>query len=144
MLPAEAGNLSRKEKLALPKARKGIGVACNLTAAEMEKPDNNLNVAGVDPAALRTVGDMAERMDEIIADVEVALETLKQGNLIRDAEAFTMLRKVNDQVKAQAPYEPAIATRFTAVTEYFSSARPPPDLIRCHSDRSNTSSPRSR
>ncbi len=127
-LPADAGHLSPADKRKLPKARKGIGLACSLAAAELEKSDGTFSVPNVDPAALRAAGILAEKMDEIIEDVEVSLETLCQANLIDDADAFNMLRKVNDQVKSQSKFDPSIATRFTAVTEYFaSSGRPSGD-----------------
>jgi hypothetical protein len=99
-----------------------------MAAAELEKSDNKLAVPGVDAESLRKAGNLADKMDEFIEDVEVSLETLKQANLIDDAEAFNMLRKVNDQVKSQSKFDPSIATRFTAVTEYFaSSGRPSGD-----------------
>jgi len=127
-LPPRAGDLSPEEKRKLPKARKGIGLACTMAAAELEKSDNLLAVPGVDPASLRKAGYLAEKMDEVIEDLDVSLETLKQANLIDDADAFNLLRKVNDQVKSQSKFEPSIAARFTAVTEYFaSSGRPPGD-----------------
>ena len=120
-MPPNAGNLSLSDKRRLPKARKGLGFACNMTAAELEKSDNKLAVPGIDPTSLREAGNLGEKMDEIIEDLEVALETLKQANLLRDADAFNMLRKINDQVRSQSKFEPSIATRFASVTEYFSS-----------------------
>ncbi len=120
-IPPEAGKLSVEEKRKLPKARKGIGLACSLAATELEKSDNKLAVPGVEAGPLRKAGTLAEKMDEIIEDLEVILETVKQANLIDDAEAFNMLRKVNDQVKSQSKFDPSIAIRFTAVTEYFAS-----------------------
>ena len=51
----------------------------------------------------------------------VVLEIIKQGNLIADAEAFTQLRKVNRQVKAQSQFDPSLSDRFQAVTAYFAA-----------------------
>ena len=41
---------------------------------------------------------------------------------LADAEAYTMLRKVNQQVKAQSEFDPSLADRFQAVTAYFAAS----------------------
>jgi hypothetical protein len=52
----------------------------------------------------------------------------KQANLLDDAEAFNMLRKVNNQVKAQVAFNPKLKERFATVIEYFASSRRPPKI----------------
>ena len=64
-------------------------------------------------------GDRAEAIDLVINDMEVVLQTLKQANLIFDAEAYEQLRKVNDQVKAQGKHDPELLTIFKDVIDYF-------------------------
>jgi hypothetical protein len=120
-LDPRSGKLSNDEKRSLPKARKGVGLACEQTAAAMEKSEGALVVPGVEAAALRAAGKLAEDVDQVIEDVTVALEVIKQGNLLADAEAFTMLRKVNQQVKAQSEFDPSLSDRFQAVTAYFAT-----------------------
>ena len=122
-LDERAGKLSSDDKRALPKARKGVGLACDQTAAALEKSDGALPVPGVTAETLRAAGELAENIDQVIEDMTVALEIIKQGNLIADAEAFTQLRKVNQQVKAQSQFDPSLAERFQAVTTYFSSSK---------------------
>lgn len=114
-----AGKLSDEEQSRVVRARKGLGLACDLTAAAMEKAAGTFVVPGVDPEGLRIKGDTAETFDQVIEDLEIALHTIKQGNLIADESAFNDLRKVNNQVKAQEDFEPAIKERFTSVIEYF-------------------------
>ena len=46
----------------------------------------------------------------------------RPGKLV-DAEAFNMLRKVNNQVKAQVAFDPKLKERFTTVAEYFANAK---------------------
>ena len=114
-----AGKLSDEEQLKILKARKGLGLACDLTAAAMEKSAGTFVVPGVDPEALRIRGDIAETFDQVIEDLEIVKRTIKQGNLLADELAFNDLRKINNQVKAQDDFEPAIRERFASVIEYF-------------------------
>ena len=118
-----AGKLSDEEQLKIVKARKGLGLACDLTAAAMEKSAGTFVVPGVDPEALSIRGDNAETFDQVIEDLEIIKRTIKQGNLLADELAFNDLRKVNNQVKAQEDFEPAIKERFASVIEYFKVKR---------------------
>lgn len=122
-VPEKAGALSDGDVRGLAKVRAGLGLACQHTAAEMEKMGAEFAVPGVTASALRTAGEKADMWDEVIADLELALRVAKQANLLADSEAFTMLRKVNNQVKAQTAFEPKIKERFATVADYFSSAR---------------------
>jgi hypothetical protein len=122
-VPAKAGTMSDGDVRSLPKCRAGLGVSCQYAASEMEKMGPEFTVPGVTAAELRAAGEQADLWDEVIEDTELALRVAKQANLLADNDAFTMLRKVNNQVKAQAAFNPKIKERFTAVTEYFSSAR---------------------
>jgi histidinol-phosphate/aromatic aminotransferase/cobyric acid decarboxylase-like protein len=121
-LDARSGQLNTEDKRALPKARKGIGLACDQTATALEKSEGGFIVPNVTAAALRAAGKLAEDIDQIIEDLSVANEILKQGNLLADAEAYTMLRKVNQQVKAQSQFDASLKERFQAVIAYFAAS----------------------
>jgi argonaute-like protein implicated in RNA metabolism and viral defense len=86
----------------------------------MEKSGADFSVPGVSAADLRRAGEKADQWDEVVSDIELALRTAKQANLLDDAEAYNMLRKVNNQVKAQEAFNPKLKERFGTVVEYFS------------------------
>ena len=121
--PAKAGHMSKSDVNHLPKAHRGLGLACDLTADAMEKAGAKFTApAGVTPASLRAAGKRAEDIDKAITDLSVVLETLKQANLLFDADAWEQLRKVNDLLNAQAKHDKSLSTIFQALVAYF--ARP--------------------
>ncbi len=67
---------------------------------------------------MRTACTRSEDIDQVIVNLEVILQRVKQANLIFDADAWEMLRKINDQVKAQAKYQPELETVFSALREF--------------------------
>jgi hypothetical protein len=93
------------------------------TATEMESAGEELTVPKVTSAELRSRGQQADMWDEIIADLQVALRVATQANLLVDAEVFNMLRKVNNQVKAQADFDPKVKARFSTVLDYFGNTK---------------------
>ncbi len=121
-LPERAGNMSPDEVRRLPKARHGIGLVGTLTADALSKagPDFILP-AGVTPDSLRAACKQSEDIDQVAVDLEVILQRVKQANLIFDADAWEMLRKINDQVKAQAKYQPELETVFSALREFMNT-----------------------
>ncbi len=127
-IPAQAGNLSPKQVLEIPKPPRGIGAATS-DAAEVARHAGEKFVmpAGVTPDALEKAGQDAEAIDNVISSVEVVLNTLKQANFLLDAKAWEMLRKVNDQVLAQGKTSPEVLTFFKPLTDYmgrFGRAKP--------------------
>lgn len=117
--PERAGNLSPTEVRRLPKARRGIGLVGMHTADAMGKAGARfLAPPGVSPEALVAACQRADGIDQVIVDMEVILQRLKQANLLFDAEAWEMLRKVNDQVKAQSKHEPELAAMFTVLRDF--------------------------
>ena len=124
-LDPRAGKMSDEDVRGIVRSRKGLGLTCDLTAVAMEKSAGDFVVPGVDPVAIRIKGDAAETFDQVIEDIEIALNTVKQGNLLADEAAFNELRKVNNQVKAQVDFMPDIKDRFNAVIEYFKRKKPP-------------------
>ncbi len=123
-IPEKAGKLKPEEVKRIPKVRRGIGLACANTAVEMGKKGDEFAVPDTPPAELIRLGAMAEEIDTVISDVEVALNTLKQANLLIDARALDLLGRVNDQVKALGKRDPSILRRFGTVSEYFRNKRP--------------------
>ncbi len=121
-IPAQAGNLSAEQVLALPKARRGIGLACDQAATALGNV-KDFAAGGITPDSLRKKGRMAEDIDGVIDAVQVVLDKLKQANLLLDAAAWEELRKLNDLVKAQAKFRPELQPAFAPLTEFMSRRR---------------------
>lgn len=118
-LPQEAGELTHKDMQRLEKARRGVGLACDTTAAAMEKDPQRLTIADVSPAKLRAAGQVAEDIDLVITDLEVILSRLKQANMLLDAEAHLMLRKCLAHVRGQEKFDAQIAGLVPQLEAYF-------------------------
>jgi hypothetical protein len=129
-LPAQAGSLSAEQVAHLPRAPRGIGLACTNAADALEKAGERFTAPrGVDKAALLAAAERADGIDQVIVDLEVVLARVKQANLLFDAEAWELLRKVNDQVRAQGKHEPELLAVFSPVLNFFArgprTRRPP-------------------
>ena len=119
-----AGNLSADDVKRLAKAPRGLGLATDLTAAAMEQAgDRCTPPTGVTPTALRRLGTRAEGYDEVLLALDVVRQTLAQGNLIADAEAWEALRKVNDMVKAQAAHSPELVAMFAPLSGFMGKGK---------------------
>ncbi len=124
-LPAQAGNMSQDEVRRIAKAPRGIGLVCDAAADALEKSGTRFTApAGVTPASLRAKGTRAEGIDQVILDLEVVLNKLKQANLLFDADAYDEIRKTNDQVKAQGKRDPEVLVMFKPVVDFFARVRP--------------------
>lgn len=123
VIPANAGNLTPQEVLKIPKARLGIGLACEQAASALEKT-TNFAAGAITPHGLRRKGHMAETIDEVIASVEVVLAKLKQANLLLDADAWEELRQLNELVKAQTKFRPELGDHFAPLIEFMGRRRP--------------------
>lgn len=118
-IPTEAGKMSPKEVLEIPKPPRGIGGATSDAAQVARDAGDKFTMpAGVTPDVLEKAGEDAEEIDKVIASIEFVLTTLKQANFLLDAKAWEMLRKVNDQVLAQGKTSPEVLTIFKPLTEY--------------------------
>lgn len=121
-LDDRAGNMTPAEVQRIAKPPLGIGLVCDKTAAAMEKDaaagGSFTPPKDVTAANLREAGRQAEEIDLVIRDLEVLLAKVKQGNLIKDADAWDKLRAVNDQVKTQAKRNPQLLTVFADLIEY--------------------------
>jgi hypothetical protein len=117
--PKEAGKLSPEEVQRLPKPPSGIGSACEQAASAIEKVGKLLTLPpSVTAKALREAGQRAEGMDEVVRDLDVLRTTVQQANLIFDAEAWSLVRQVKDQVTAQSKIDPSLAAPFQPVLDY--------------------------
>lgn len=123
--PPKAGKLTPAEVKSILKARTGVGLVCAASAtaidnlgAEFEAP------RGLTAAALREAGKKAEDIDLVISNLELVINTLKQANLIFDAEAHALLIKLNDRVKETRKQNGNIGVAFGSLTEYFSNSSP--------------------
>lgn len=118
--PPQAGKLTAEEVKRMPKSRRGIGLVCEQAAVAITKSAGAFTPpGGVTAESLLAVGKRAEDIDQVILDLEVVLATLKQANLIFDAEAWEQVRKVNDQVKTQAKHDASLLTRFQTLVDFF-------------------------
>jgi hypothetical protein len=118
--PPEAGNLGPEEVRRIAKPPRGIGLICDTTADVVEKSAARfVPPAGVTPASLRMSGKRADGIDQVILDLEVVLNKLKQANLLFDAEAWEQIRKTNDQVKMQGKHDPEVLVMFKPLLDFF-------------------------
>jgi len=126
-MPAQAGSLSPDDVRRIAKAPRGLGLACDAAADVLEKSGAKfVPPTGVTPTSLRALGKRAEGIDQVIVDLEVVLNKLKQANLLFDADAWEQIRKLNDQVKAQGKHDPEVMVMFKPVLDFFARARPAP------------------
>ena len=120
-VPKEAGHLSPAEVKRIARAPHGIGLIADQVADVAAKMGDGFDLPrGVTPETLRAKGKRAEDIDNVILDVEVILEQLKQANLLFDADAWAELRKVNDQVKAQGKHNKQVLAAFAPLVEFMS------------------------
>jgi hypothetical protein len=112
--------------LRIPKAPRGIGLICDTTADALEKAGAKFTApAGVTPESLRAAGARAEGIDQVILDLEVVMNTLKQGNLLMDAAAWEQVRKMNDQVKSQGKHDAELLVIFKPLLDFFAKGPRP-------------------
>jgi hypothetical protein len=122
--PDQAGKLTADEVRRIPKPPRGIGLTGEHTADAIGKAGAKLTLpADITADKLSAACKKAENIDQVITDLEVVLTILKQANLLFDAEAWEMLRRVNDQVKAQAKYAPELEGIFRTLIDFMSRKR---------------------
>jgi hypothetical protein len=118
--PPEAGSLTPEEVRRIPKAPRGIGLICATAADALEKAGGRLAApADVSPSSLRASGQRAEDVDQILADLDVVTNKLKQANILFDADAWEQVRKLHDQVKAQGKHDPELLVMFGGLLDVF-------------------------
>jgi hypothetical protein len=121
--PPEAGKMTPEEVQRLPKARRGIGlVGQHVADAIVKLGPSFILPAGVTAETLLAACERAEGIDQVLTDLGVIEGRLKQANLLWDAEAWQLLLKINDQVKAQLKHDPEIAKAFSFLIEFMSAS----------------------
>ena len=123
-IPVEAGTLSKDQVRRLIKARRGVGLACGATAQAMRTYPDRLAVAGVSPDALDAAGRSAEDIDLVITNLEIVLTTLKQANLLLDAQAHELARRVLATVRATEKFDETVVDLVPQLIAYFANERP--------------------
>jgi hypothetical protein len=118
--PEQAGNLSPEQVQRIPKAKRGLGLVCEATAEALEKAGSTFTPpSDVTAVSLRESGSRAEGIDQVILDLEVVLNKLRQANLLFDAVAWEQIRKMNDQVKTQGKHVPELLVMFKPLLDFF-------------------------
>lgn len=125
VVPTEAGHLSPAEVRRLPRARHGIGLAAEMTAAVLTKHPELIPSPGITPEELAAKGRAAENMDVVISEMEATLVTLKQTNLIVDADAHNALRRALASVRAAEKFDPMVSNLFPHLIRYFANEMHP-------------------
>jgi hypothetical protein len=130
ILPAEIDHLDDAGKLdpltvsRIVKTPAGIGQACLHAADSIDNtPGIFTPPAGVTSASLREAGQKAEKIDQILQDLESAKTYVSQSSLIHKKGAYVQLRKVNDEVKAQGKYNRECYSRFGLTRKFFRRQR---------------------
>lgn len=124
--PQSAGQLTKEEVARLPRAPRGVGLACAQAADALEKAGPAFTVpSAISKDALLSAAARADGIDQVIVDVEVILTRLKQANLMFDAEAWSLLRQLNDQVKAQGKHNPELLNIFDPIVRFFAKGPRP-------------------
>src|SRR5688572_20796365 len=86
-LPDQAGKMKPEDVARLPKAPRGVGLACTYAADAITKAAGKFTPPpGVTEAGLLAAAHRADGIDQVIVDLEVALARVKQANLLFDAE----------------------------------------------------------
>jgi len=120
----EAGQMDPAAVKRIPKVPHGMGKTCEDAADSIEKAgDKFAPPKDVTAASLREAGDKAERIDQVVHDIEVMLVMFKQASLIFKATAYEQVRKVNDLVRAQGKHNEELLTIFEPLTSFFSRLR---------------------
>jgi hypothetical protein len=120
-LPENAGKLSVTEAQRVPKARRGVGATCLATADDIERSGGQISVPDVTPDDLRAAAERADALEPIIADLEYLLQLVRQANMLLDADAHDLLRKVVATVRALEKFDPSAPARVPSLIRYFAT-----------------------
>lgn len=113
--------MSKKEVSRLLKAPHGMRLAEEHAALALEKLGEEFTAPiGVTTESLRKSGaGESEALERIIHDLLVVLLALKQGKLLLDHARHLQLRKLKDEVRAQAKYNPRLLLVFAPLLAPF-------------------------
>jgi hypothetical protein len=100
-LPEKAGKLDPLEVSRIPKVPIGIGRICDHVADALEKTQGKFTAPdGITPQSLREAGLRADKVEQVLQDLEVITSSLRQAALIYKADAYEQVCKVNDLARA--------------------------------------------
>lgn len=113
-LDLRAGKISKKEVSRLLKAPFGMRLAEEQTAITLETLGSSFTAPkGVTPESLRESGAKeSEALEGVIRDLLFLLLQLRQGKLVIDHARHLQLRKLKDEVRSQAKYNPELLRMF--------------------------------
>ena len=120
-LSERAGKMSKKEVSRLLKAPHGMRLAEEHAARELEILGASfIAPMGVTPESLRESGAAESfALESVIQDLLFLLLQLKQGKLVIDHARHLQLRKLKDEVRAQAKYNPELLLMFAPLLALF-------------------------
>jgi hypothetical protein len=119
-IPPEAGRLSHAQVQRLPKARRGLSLACAVVADAMRKNPGRLCPANVKAEDLEVLGRDAEAAASARTDVRTAALRVSQVEAIANARAHEALRRVLAFVRSEEKFDPRLAGLVPELIEYFS------------------------
>lgn len=118
--PPEAGKLTGKQLQKIAKPPKGIGRVCTQAAEAIDRAGTSFSPPpGVTADALRNAGTRADTIEQFVLDLDVLRERVRQAQLIFNAEAYMMARKMNRAIKAQMGFDAAVGLMFQKVLDAF-------------------------
>lgn len=118
--PQEAGKLTSKQMQKIVKPPKGIGRVCIQAADAIDKAGARFSPPpGVTAGAILDAGMRADTIDQFVLDLDVLRERMRQAQLIFNAEAYLMARKMNRAIKAQMGFDAAVGLMFQKVLDAF-------------------------
>jgi hypothetical protein len=120
-LDSRAGKMSKKEVSRLLKAPHGMELAEEHAALALETLGASFTAPiGVTPESLRKSGATESfDLERVIGDLLFLLLQLKQGKLLIDHARHLQLRKLKDEVRAQAKYNPQLLLVFAPLLAPF-------------------------
>ncbi|EYF02983.1 hypothetical protein [Chondromyces apiculatus] len=129
--PQQAGKLSKRDIRRTAKAPHSVGRLCNQAADALERAGTTFSPPpGITAQALRDAAMRVDGTDQCLTDLDVVREKFRQSHLIFGADAWKLVRQMNDHVKAQMKHDPEIGVIFQQLVEAFAAfyRRPPTEV----------------
>jgi hypothetical protein len=123
-LPEKAGKMDPLEVSRIAKVPTGIGRVCDHAADALEKTQDKFPFPdGVTPKSLREAGQRADKIEQVLQDIEVLTSSLRQAALLYKAEAFEQVSRVNDLAKAYGKRNREYWSIFGLIHAFFKKLR---------------------
>lgn len=118
--PERAGEFTETEIQHMYKPRKGVGFVAKDCAQQIEDLGNTITLPPqFSPDNLRTLGNRAESIDGVIAEVERFLRILKQSNTVFDRDCGQNLLELRDYIEAMARNKPSLYETFKVLFNFY-------------------------